>query len=70
VKAAVDEGKVGAVVAVQKHRAKPKTKRASKTSKPTRIVTPAGIVVITPKAGATALDVLLAAIEQERRKAA
>lgn len=72
VKAAVDAGEVGAVVAVQKHRAKPKqtAKRASKTSKPTKIVTPAGIAVVTPKAGATALDVLLVAVEQLRRKAA
>jgi len=70
VKAAVDAGEVGAVVAVQKHRAKPTTKRASKASKPTRIVTPAGIIVVTPKPGQTVLDVLMAAAEQLRKKAA
>ena len=70
VKAAVDAGEVGAVVAVQKHRAKPKAKRDSKTSKPTRIVTPAGIIVVTPKPGQTVLDVLMAAAEQLRKKAA
>lgn len=66
-KAAVESGKVGAVVAVQKHRAKPKAKRGPKTSKPVKITTPAGIVVVTPKAGQTTLDVLLAAVDQERR---
>lgn len=70
VKAAVDAGRVGAVNAVKKHRAKPAKRRASKTSKPARITTPAGLAVVTPKAGQTVLDVLLAAIEQERRKAA
>jgi ParB family chromosome partitioning protein len=70
VKAAVDAGDVGAVVAVQKHRAKPTTKRASKTSKPTRIVTPAGIVVVMPKPGQTVFDVLMTAAEQLRKKAA
>lgn len=55
---------------MQKDQARPKNKQNSKTSQPLKIVTPAGIIVITLKAGATALDVLLAAIEQERRKAA
>lgn len=69
-KQAVEAGEIGPVAAVKKHRAKVKTRRAAKTSKPVKIVTPAGVVVITPKAGATTFDVLMAAIEQERRKAA
>jgi ParB family chromosome partitioning protein len=67
VKDAIGAGKVGAVAAVQKARAKPKT---SKTSKPVKITTPAGIVVVTPKPGQTVIDVLMAAAEQLRKKAA
>lgn len=69
-KAAVDAGELGATVAVRKHRTKPKAKRASKTSKPVKIVTPAGVVVVTPKAGQAVIDVLVAAVEQTRRAAA
>jgi ParB family chromosome partitioning protein len=67
VKAAVEARKVGAVAAVQKARAKPKT---SKAVKPTRITTPAGIVVITPKAGRSVVDVLVAALDAERKRGA
>lgn len=67
VKAAVEAGEVGAVLAVQKARAKRKT---SKASKPTRITTPAGIVVVTAKPGQTVLDALLSAVDQVRKKAA
>lgn len=70
VKAAVDEGKIGAVSAVKKHRAKPDAKKTSKAAKPVRIATPAGVVSVTLKKGFTVHDALTAAIEQTAKKAA
>ena len=51
------------MAAVQKYRARPKAKRALKTSTPPTITTPAGIVVVTPEPGQTVVDVLMAAAE-------
>jgi hypothetical protein len=58
------------MAAVQKHRERPKNKQNSKTSQPLKIITPAGINVVSPKPGQTVLDLLMAAAEQLRKKSA
>jgi len=71
VKAAVSQGKVGAVAAVKKQATqRAARKQTKKGTRPSRLVTPIGTVVVTPKAGQSVVDVLLAAIEQERGRAA
>lgn len=69
VKQAVEAGKVGATTAVMKARRKPAGPRG-RTRKPVRIVTAGGTVVVTVKAGSTVADVLAAALDAERRRAA
>ena len=70
VQQAVDDGKVGAVVAVKQARRKPASSRKSSKPKPVRIVTGIGVVIVTPKPGQSAVDVLLAAVEAERKRGA
>ncbi len=71
VKAAVSQGKVGAVAAVKKQATQRAARKQTKKGiRPSRLVTPIGTVVVTPKAGQSVVDVLLAAIEQERGRAA
>lgn len=71
VQAAVSQGEVGAVAAVKKQATKRAARKQTKKGiKPTRIVTQAGSVVVTPKAGQTVADVLVAALDQERGRAA
>jgi len=67
VKEAVEEGKVGATVAVKAARRKPKTRQKTKT---VRLSCDAGSAVVTVKPGKTVADVLAALIEQERKRAA
>jgi ParB family chromosome partitioning protein len=68
VQVAVEEGKVGASVAVRAARKKP----ASKSKKPNtvRLSCDAGTAVVTVKPGKTVGDFLATLIEQERRRAA
>lgn len=71
VQAAVGQGKVGAVAAVKKQATKRAARKQTKKGiRPTRIATPAGLVIVTPKAGQTVADVLAAALDQERGRAA
>lgn len=72
VQQAVESGKVGATTAVMKARRKTTTGGGRRTSKtpPVRIATPAGVVVVTPKPGQSVVDVLLAAIDIERKRGA
>jgi ParB family chromosome partitioning protein len=67
---AVDDGKVGAVAAVKQARRKTASSRKSSKPKPTRIVTGAGVVIVTPKPGQSVVDVLLAAVESEQKRGA
>lgn len=67
---AVDDGKVGAVAAVKQARRKPTSSRKSSKPKPVRIVTGAGVVIVTPKPGQSVVDVLLAAVESEQKRGA
>lgn len=67
---AVDQGKVGAVAAVKQARRKPTRTRKSSQPKPVRIVTSAGVVIVTPKPGQTVAAVLAAALDAEQRKGA
>jgi ParB/RepB/Spo0J family partition protein len=66
----IEAGKVGAVAAVKHARRKPVARCNRKTSKPTRITTPAGVVVVTPKSGQTVAAVLAAALDAERLRGA
>ena len=71
VQQAVETGKVGAVAAVMKARRRPASKaRKSARAAPVRIATPAGVVVVTPKQGQSVVDVLVAALDAERRRGA
>jgi ParB family chromosome partitioning protein len=65
----IEAGKVGAIAAVKQARRKP-VARCNRKPKPARIATPVGVAVITPKSGQTVADVLVAALESERRKGA
>jgi ParB/RepB/Spo0J family partition protein len=65
----VDTGTVAPVAAV-KQAARRTGRRKSSKPKPVRIVTPSGVVVVTPKPGQSVADVLMAAMESERRRGA
>lgn len=67
---AVEQGKVGATTAVKVARRKPAGRSKDKNTKPVRITTPAGTVVVTVKPGQSVADVLVAALDHERRRAA
>lgn len=69
-KAAVDAGKVGATTAVMKARRKPAAPGRAAKPRPTRVPTPAGMVVVTPKPGRSVVDVLVAALDAERKRGA
>lgn len=69
VKQDVDAGKAGAIAAVKKV-ARQSGRRKPAASKPTRITTAAGVVVVTPKRGQSVVDVLVAALDAERARAA
>jgi ParB family chromosome partitioning protein len=71
VQQAVESGKVGAMSAVKQARRKPasNSRKASKTA-PVRIVTAAGVVVVTVKPGKSVVDALMAAVEAERKRGA
>jgi len=71
VQQAVEAGKVGATTAVMKARRKPTApgSRAARP-KPVRVPTDAGVVVITPKPGRSVVDVLVAALDAERKRGA
>lgn len=68
VQQAVVAGKAGAISAVVKHR----RKATRKTSRPkaVRVPTSVGVVVVTPKPGVSIIDVLLAAVDAERKRGA
>jgi ParB family chromosome partitioning protein len=70
VQQAVESGKVGAVAAVKQVRRKPASSRRATKPKPVRIVTGIGTVIVTPKPGQSVVDVLLAAVEAERKRGA
>jgi ParB family chromosome partitioning protein len=71
VQQAVETGKVGAVSAVMKARRRPASKaRKSAWVSPVRIATPAGVVIVTPKQGQSVVDVLVAALDAERKRGA
>ena len=70
VQQAVDDGKVGAVAAVKQARRKPASSRKSSKPKPVKVVTGVGTVIVTPKSGQSVVDVLLAALEAERKRGA
>jgi len=70
VQQAVESGKVGAMAAVKQARRKPTSSRKSSKPKPVRIVTGAGVVIVTPKPGQSVVDVLLAAVESEQKRGA
>lgn len=65
----VDTGTVTPVAAV-KQAARRTGRRKSKQSKSVRVVTTAGVVVVTPKPGQSVTDVLLAALDAERKRGA
>jgi len=56
-------------MAVKQARRKPAAKSGRRV-KPVRISTPAGVVVVTPKQGQTVVDVLTAALLEQKRSAA
>jgi ParB/RepB/Spo0J family partition protein len=62
-------GSGGAVAAVKRASRSTGRRRSSKP-KPVRLVTPAGVVVVTPKPGQTVVAVLAAALEAERLRGA
>lgn len=66
---AVDAGDVAPVAAVKKASSRSGRRKSSKP-KPVRIITTAGTVIVTPKPGQSVVDVLLAAVDAERSKAA
>lgn len=66
---AVDAGDVAPVAAVKKASSRSGRRKSSKP-KPVRIATTAGTVIVTPKPGQSVVDVLVAAVDAERSKAA
>ena len=66
---AVDAGTVAPVAAVKKAGSRSGRRKSSKP-KPVRITTPAGTVVVTVKPGQSVADVLVAALDHERGRAA
>ena len=58
------------VVAAVKRASRASGRRKSSKPKAHRLVTPAGVVVVTPKPGQSVADVLAAALDQERLKGA
>ena len=69
VQQAVESGKVGAVAAVMKARRKPAGRRRPPPAA-VRIDTAAGVVIVTPKQGQSVVDVLMAALDAERKRGA
>ena len=69
VKRDVDAGKVGAIAAVKKA-ARQSGRRKPAKPKAARIATAAGTVIVTPKAGQSVVDVLVAALDAERKRSA
>jgi len=65
----IEAGKVAPTMAVKQARRKPAAKSGRRV-KPVRISTPAGVVVVTPKQGQTVVDVLTAALLEQKRSAA
>ena len=70
VQQAVEARKVGAVAAVKQARRKPASSRKQSKPKLVRVVTGVGVVIVTPKPGQSVVDVLLAAVEVERKRGA
>lgn len=66
---AVDAGKVAPVAAVKKAATRSGRRKPSKPQS-TRIGTTAGTVVVTPRAGQSVVDVLVAALDAERKRGA
>lgn len=71
VQQAVESGQVGAMTAVKQARRKPAAPgRRAGRPRAVRIATPAGVALVTPKQGQSVVDVLVAALDAERRRAA
>jgi ParB/RepB/Spo0J family partition protein len=71
VQRAVEAGGVGAMAAVKQARRKPSGRgRKPSRAQPVRIVTAAGVVTVAPKGGQSVVDVLLAAVDAERKRGA
>lgn len=74
VQQAVESGKVGATTAVKQARRKPSGLKRGRgrpaAARAARIATDAGTVVVTAKPGRSVVDVLVAALDAERKRAA
>jgi len=66
----IEAGKAGAMSTVKQARRKPVARCNRKGPKPVKIVTLAGVVVVTPKPGQSVHDVLAAEMEAEERRGA
>lgn len=65
----VETGKAAPVAAVKRVAARTGRRKPTAPS-PVRLVTPAGVVVVTPKAGQSVVDVLMAAVDVARQRGA
>ena len=67
---AVDTGTVAPVSAVKVAASRAARRKKSSKPKPVRIVTPAGTVVVTAKPGQSVVEVLMSALDAERKRGA